>query len=62
MMRLVCLTIAACLWTGSARAYVDGTPTLGRIVGDASAVAVVQVDKVDHENEDSGKLKLSRGP
>lgn len=49
MKRILCLVLALGGWATPARAYIDVTPTLGRLVNDASNVVVLQVEKVSRE-------------
>src|SRR5262245_19707393 len=49
MKQLLGLTLALAVFAQPARAYVDGSPTLGRIINEASTIVVLQVDKVSVE-------------
>ncbi len=49
MKRLVILLLAFFLSAGAARAYVDGTPSLGKLMTDAAVISVLRVETVSHE-------------
>lgn len=49
MKRLLGLTVIATLWSAPARAYVDGSPTLGSVIRDSSHIVVLEVTKVNAE-------------
>ena len=51
MRLLIVLALALCIAAGSARAYVDVTPTLARVIKDSQHISLVQVATMDRSKQ-----------